>query len=79
MLKLSPAEFDDVLHPIFREDELTLILAGAVLGAASGLLQWWINVYVEKQEKNRLIAAALPVQISDDKRPEEAIPPFPLS
>lgn len=28
-----------VLHPIFEEDELTLILAGAALGFAAGLVQ----------------------------------------
>ena len=28
MNKMTPAEFEQVLHPIFQEDELTLILAG---------------------------------------------------
>lgn len=43
MKGMSSKEFEQVLHPIFQEDELTLILAGAVLGAAAGGLQWWQN------------------------------------
>ena len=39
MLKMSPRQFERVLHPIFEEDELTLILAGAVLGFAAGFIQ----------------------------------------
>ena len=36
---MSPAKFERVLHPIFEEDEMTLILAGAALGFAAGLIQ----------------------------------------
>lgn len=36
---LSKIDFEDVLHPIFREDEFTLIVVGAVLGAIAGLIQ----------------------------------------
>ncbi|TNF30443.1 MAG: hypothetical protein EP314_01670 [Bacteroidetes bacterium] len=36
---LSKEDFEDVLHPIFQEDELTLIIVGAVLGAIAGLIQ----------------------------------------
>jgi len=43
MKGMSSREFEQVLHPIFQEDELTLILAGAVLGALAGGLQWWQN------------------------------------
>ena len=39
MEKMTPAQFERVLHPIFEEDELTLILAGAALGFAAGLVQ----------------------------------------
>jgi uncharacterized membrane protein YheB (UPF0754 family) len=39
MAAMSAAKFERVLHPIFEEDELTLILAGAVLGFAAGLVQ----------------------------------------
>eukprot|EP00669_Euglena_mutabilis_P001440 TRINITY_DN11835_c0_g1_i1.p2 TRINITY_DN11835_c0_g1~~TRINITY_DN11835_c0_g1_i1.p2 ORF type:complete len:123 (-),score=41.31 TRINITY_DN11835_c0_g1_i1:3-371(-) len=46
MKLLTPEEFENVMHPVFQEDELTLIVAGAVLGAAAGYLQlsldrWW--------------------------------------
>lgn len=39
MQKLSKQEFERVLHPAFEEDEFTLIVVGAVLGALAGLLQ----------------------------------------
>ena len=39
MEKMTSEQFERVLHPIFEEDELTLILAGAVLGFAAGLIQ----------------------------------------
>jgi hypothetical protein len=39
MRQLSPEEFEGVLHPIFEEDEATLIAIGAGLGLAAGALQ----------------------------------------
>lgn len=39
MRAMSPQEFEGVLHPIFEEDELTLILTGATLGLLVGFLQ----------------------------------------
>jgi hypothetical protein len=39
MGKLSSAEFERVLHPVFEEDEWTLILVGTALGGIAGLLQ----------------------------------------
>ena len=36
---LSPAEFEDLLHPVFQEDEIILIIVGGVLGAAAGVVQ----------------------------------------
>jgi hypothetical protein len=46
---LSPAEFERLLHPIFEEDELTLIGAGGVLGLAAGAIQWWMNVLFDRR------------------------------
>lgn len=54
MSLLSTAEFERILHPVFEEDELTLILSGAVLGALSGLLQIWANKWGERREKEKL-------------------------
>ena len=51
MKLLSPAEFQQVLRPIFQEDEFTLILAGGVLGGLAGLLQWYVNTVFEKKAK----------------------------
>ena len=36
---LSPTEFEDLLHPVFQEDEITLIATGGVLGFAAGGIQ----------------------------------------
>jgi uncharacterized membrane protein YheB (UPF0754 family) len=40
--ELPPDQFERVLHPAFEEDELLLILVGAVLGLLVGGLQVWI-------------------------------------
>jgi uncharacterized membrane protein YheB (UPF0754 family) len=37
--ELPPQQFEDLLHPVFQEDEIILIATGGVLGAAAGLLQ----------------------------------------
>jgi len=39
MQAMSAEKFERVLHPIFEEDELTLIIAGGVLGFLAGLVQ----------------------------------------
>jgi uncharacterized membrane protein YheB (UPF0754 family) len=39
MEAMTSRQFERVLHPIFEQDELTLILAGAFLGFAAGLVQ----------------------------------------
>ncbi len=37
--RLSPKNFENLLHPVFQEDEIILIMVGGVLGAIAGLLQ----------------------------------------
>ena len=39
MEQMTSAKFERVLHPIFEEDEMTLILAGAFLGFVAGFIQ----------------------------------------
>jgi uncharacterized membrane protein YheB (UPF0754 family) len=39
MQAMSSERFERVLHPIFEEDELTLVLSGAFLGFLAGLVQ----------------------------------------
>ena len=39
---LSPEEFEQVLRPLFRQDENTLIAVGAVLGGIAGCIQWML-------------------------------------
>ncbi len=42
MQKLPPKDFVDFLRPVFQEDELKLILVGAVLGMGAGIGQLFI-------------------------------------
>lgn len=46
MQKLSPEDFEGVLHPAFEEDEMTLIMVGGVLGMMVGVIQIFIFLYV---------------------------------
>ncbi len=45
MIGLTPLEFESFLRPVFKEDETTLILIGALLGGLAGLLQYFIFFY----------------------------------
>lgn len=38
---MSPSDFEQLLHPVFQEDEWKLVLLGGVLGVLVGLCQWW--------------------------------------
>jgi len=52
MKLMSPAEFERVLHPIFEQDELTLIISGAVLGAIAGYIQQVSTVKQDPKDDN---------------------------
>ncbi len=58
MNKLSPEQFEKLLHPIFQEDEITLIVAGGVLGAMAGGCQWAWNKKREKDAEKRSAKSA---------------------
>ena len=45
MIGLPPMEFESFLRPVFKEDETTLIIIGAVLGGLAGLIQYFIFFY----------------------------------
>ena len=42
MQQLPPSEFVDFLRPVFQEDELKLIIVGAILGMGAGIGQSFI-------------------------------------
>ncbi|MEM9557686.1 MAG: hypothetical protein AAGC60_25735 [Acidobacteriota bacterium] len=42
MVSMPPEDFQDLLRPCFQEDELKLILVGAVLGLLAGLTQLFV-------------------------------------
>jgi uncharacterized membrane protein YheB (UPF0754 family) len=39
--RITPLEFEDIIHPIFQEDEWILLFVGGFLGVVIGLLQAW--------------------------------------
>lgn len=43
MNQMSTRTFEGVLHPVFQEEEFTLIIAGAILGAIAGFLQMLLS------------------------------------
>ena len=45
MKGLSPVEFEEFLRPVFKEDETTLIVIGAILGGLAGLVQYFLFFY----------------------------------
>lgn len=53
MNKMTPSQFEQILHPIFQEDEITLIISGGVLGFIAGLMQMWGNDALEAWLKRR--------------------------
>ncbi|KAL3938891.1 MAG: hypothetical protein SGBAC_006291 [Bacillariaceae sp.] len=69
MEAMTPAKFERVLHPIFEEDELTLILAGAVLGFAAGLIQQGIETG-QIQLRNPVVMLKNLVQRIKGNRPD---------
>merc|ERR1719491_2685341 len=38
---MSSLDFEQLLHPVFQEDEWKLVLLGGVLGVVVGMCQWW--------------------------------------
>jgi len=41
--RLSPSEFENLLHPVFQEDEIVLIVVGGILGFITGMMQYKLN------------------------------------
>jgi uncharacterized membrane protein YheB (UPF0754 family) len=43
LISLPVEDFEDMLHPVFKEDEWILIALGVVLGGLVGYLQWHLG------------------------------------
>ena len=54
--QMSTRTFEGVLHPVFQEEEFTLIIAGAILGAFAGFLQMLLST--KSVRKAAKVAAA---------------------
>jgi hypothetical protein len=52
---LTPTNFEDLLHPVFQEDEMTLILTGGVLGAIAGAAQTQLGWGGPKATRNAIV------------------------
>lgn len=52
---LSPTDFEDILHPVFQEDEIILIVVGGILGALAGFMQTTLG-WGGKQAKAKALA-----------------------
>mmetsp|Transcript_9708 Transcript_9708/g.32204 ORF Transcript_9708/g.32204 Transcript_9708/m.32204 type:complete len:593 (-) Transcript_9708:155-1933(-) len=50
--RLSPREFEGLLHPIFQQDELTLLLVGTALGLGVGYVQAVLDARSKRDDPN---------------------------
>ncbi len=41
--QLPPAEFKEVIHTVFKDDEIALVMLGGVMGLSLGFVKWWID------------------------------------
>ena len=69
--KLSPAEFEQVLHPVFQEDELTLVNVGAFLGLAVG----WAQMVQDARSRQSKPDAQPPAQAEPPEKAPGTPPP----
>ena len=67
-----------MLHPIFQEDELTLIIAGGVLGAIAGGVQAWLSRRSERKAAELAAAAAASASQAGRSGASEGAPGLPL-
>jgi len=47
MRALQPAEFQDILRPAFREEEVQLMFVGGIFGALAGVVQFFALMYFQ--------------------------------
>ena len=69
--RLTPQEFERVLHPVFEEDELTLIVVGAVLGLAVG----WAQMVQDARSRQSRPDAQPPAQAEPPEQAPGTPPP----
>lgn len=55
---MSTRTFEGVLHPVFQEEEFTLIVAGAILGAIAGFLQMLLSTKGVREAARKAAARA---------------------
>ena len=57
MKAMTPAAYEGVLHPIFQENELTLVLVGGFLGWAAGVFQLQLSAWADGRRARKEAAA----------------------
>eukprot|EP00611_Tribonema_gayanum_P007460 TRINITY_DN1682_c0_g1_i3.p1 TRINITY_DN1682_c0_g1~~TRINITY_DN1682_c0_g1_i3.p1 ORF type:complete len:535 (+),score=139.95 TRINITY_DN1682_c0_g1_i3:708-2312(+) len=74
MKMMSSRTFEGVLHPVFQEDEFTLIVAGGALGLAAGLIQMYFSLGDKSGGKAKAPAAAAAASTDSDRSQDPAAP-----
>ncbi|KAG5181878.1 hypothetical protein JKP88DRAFT_199724, partial [Tribonema minus] len=72
MKMMSSRTFEGVLHPVFQEDEFTLIVAGGALGLAAGLIQMYFSLGDKSGGKAKAAAAAAAAASTDSDRSQDS-------
>jgi len=76
--RLSPREFEGLLHPIFQQDELTLLLVGTALGLGVGYVQAVLDARSKRDDPNADANSAVSEGTDGDgEAPGPATPPAP--
>ena len=74
--RLTPQEFERVLHPVFEEDELTLIFVGAVLGGGVGWAQAWWDARSKRLAAETTELEPWPMRVQAGRTSLAALGPF---
>ena len=74
---MAPSDFERVLHPIFEEDEFTLIVAGGILGLLVGLAQMLFEKRETETKKNEAASTKNSSSSEQEGAPSPPPPPPP--
>ena len=76
---MAPSDFERVLHPIFEEDEFTLIVAGGILGLLVGLAQMLFEKRETETKNNEAASTKNSSSSEQEGAPSPPPPPPPVN